>query len=179
VTLDPSPRAESESATVGTLLYFDALRLRWYRYVINWSLRDQVEVATTIRRQASSWKADWTTLSEWRPSPAYAAPVTVVIALLVATWLWWRGSRAVSSRAADRMPSFYARALRALARRGLRPAPSETAREFGARAAGALPVAAAAMGRVTAGYERVRFGEAPLDAEERAELDACVESLRG
>ena len=77
VTLDPSPRAESEPAAMGTLLYLDALRLRWYRYVINWSLRDQVEVATTIRRQASSWKADWTALREWRPSPAYAAPPVV------------------------------------------------------------------------------------------------------
>ena len=43
----------------------------------------------------------------------------------------------------------------------------------------ALPVAAAALGRLTAGYERVRFGEAPLDAEERAELDACVEVAEG
>ena len=178
VTLDPSPRAETESGAAGTLLYLDALRLRWYRYVINWSLRDQVEVATTIRRQASSWTADWTTLREWRPSPAYAAPAAVVIALLVTAWLWRRGARVASTRAADRMPGFYARALRALARRGLRPEPSETAREFGARAAGALPIAAPALGRLTAGYERVRFGEAPLDAEERAELDACVESLR-
>jgi hypothetical protein len=76
------------------------------------------------------------------------------------------------------MPAFYARALRALARRGLRPAPSETAREFGRRAAEALPAAAPALVRLTAGYERVRFGETPLDASERAELDACALSLR-
>jgi transglutaminase-like putative cysteine protease len=178
VTFDPSPRAEVESAATGTLLYLDALRLRWYRYVINWSLRDQVEMATTIRRQAGSWGIDWTALREWRPAPAHTVPAAVVIALLVAVWWWRRGRRAAAARAVDRMPAFYARALRALARRGLRPAPSETAREFGRRAAEALPAAAPALVRLTAGYERVRFGETPLDASERAELDACALSLR-
>ncbi len=179
VTLDPSPRAAAEPAAAGTLLYLDALRLRWYRYVINWSLRDQVEVATTIRRQAGSWKADWAALREWRPLPAQTASVVVVLALLVGIWLWRRERRVASTRAADRVPVFYARALRALARRGLRPMPSETAREFGARAAGALPGAAPALARLTVGYERVRFGEGALEAAERAELEACAEALRG
>jgi protein-glutamine gamma-glutamyltransferase len=174
-TLDPSPRG-AEAAASGAALYFDALRLRWYRYVINWSLRDQVEVATTIRRQASSWRVDWTALREWRP-PALAYPLIAALIVLLAAWRW-RRSGAAAAWAADRMPSFYARALRALARRGLRPRLGETAREFRERASSALPNAAPVLGRLTDGYERVRFGEATLDPRERAELDACAEALR-
>lgn len=176
ITLDPSPRAEPETTASGAAQYLDALRLRWYRYVINWSLRDQVEVATTIRRQASSWRVDWTALRAWRP-PAVAYPPAGGVALLIAWWLWRRPRGGAAGRGADRMPGFYARALRVLARRGLAPGAGETAREFGARAAATLPGAASALARLTNGYERVRFGEATLDVGERADLDACVLSL--
>jgi len=174
ITLDPSPRAEPEAAS-SAAQYLDALRLRWYRYVINWSLRDQVEVATTIRRQATSWRVDWTALRAWRP-PVVAYPVAAGLGLFVVWWLWRRRAGA-AGRAAERIPGFYVRALRALARRGLTPGAGETAREFGARAASTLPGAAPALARLTDGYERVRFGEATLDAAERADLDACVLSL--
>ena len=176
ITLDPSPRGE-EAAASSAAQYLDALRLRWYRYVINWSLRDQVEMATTIRRQASSWRVDWTELRAWRP-PALAYPLLGGLALAVVLWLWRRPGGLTSARPADRMPAFYARALRALARRGLRPGAGETAREFGARAAAALPGATPALARLTEGYERVRFGDATLDATERTALEACASSLR-
>jgi transglutaminase-like putative cysteine protease len=176
VTFDPSPRAEAEAAATGAILYLDALRLRWYRYVINWSLRDQVEVATTIRRQASEWRLDWQALRQWRP-PALAVPLAVAVGLGVVLWLWRRPGGVGAARAADRMPAFYARALRALARRGLRPAAGETAREFAARVGAARPAAAPLLGRLTDGYERVRFGDAVLEAKERAELEACAAGL--
>ena len=56
VTLDPSPRI-AMPATDGfgsAGLYLDSLRLRWHRYVINWSLRDQMQVAWELRRQATA-----------------------------------------------------------------------------------------------------------------------------
>jgi hypothetical protein len=135
-----------------------------------------VEVATTIRRQASSWSADWRALQRWRP-PALAIPIAVALALGAVLWLWRRPGAARAARAADRMPGFYARALRALARRGLKPSAGETAREFAARAGAALPGAAPTLGRLTEGYERVRFGGAALGAGERAELEACAGAL--
>src|SRR6266542_2709687 len=68
ITLDPSPRAEAEAEAwqLGTLsLYVDAARMRWYRYIINWSLQDQMIAAATVQRQASDlrlalhWPRDW------------------------------------------------------------------------------------------------------------------------
>jgi hypothetical protein len=73
------------------------------------------------------------------------------------------------------MPDFYAKALARLARRGLRPAPSETAREFCARVGIEAPALAAPFSRVTAAYESVRFGKAcPGVAESRDLLEIAT-----
>ena len=55
VAFDPSPRAEAMADEVPgrVSLYFDAARMRWYRYVVNWSLRDQVQLAASVHRQAA------------------------------------------------------------------------------------------------------------------------------
>jgi len=179
VSLDPSPRADAEDGTVGASLYLDALRLRWYRYVINWSLRDQVEVATTIRRQATAWRFDRAALREWLPPRAVVAGALLAAAgVVILLRLRRRRAGGPAARAAAALPRFYARLLRALARRGLRPGAGETAREFAARAARALPAAAPALEGVTAGYERVRFGAVTLEASELAALEAAAASLR-
>ena len=140
VSLDPSPRAEAEAAPPAPRLYLDALRLRWYRYVVNWSLRDQVEVATTIRRQATTWRFDRAALLEWLPPRAVLAGALLVVAGAVSiVWLRRRRGGGPAARAATAPPRFYARLLRALARQGLRPGSEETAREFAARAARPCP----------------------------------------
>jgi hypothetical protein len=68
--------------------------------------------------------------------------------------------------------------LRLLARRGYRRGPTETAREFSLRVEAAVPGAAAAVARLTAAYERCRFGAAPLTDEESAMLEASLAALR-
>jgi transglutaminase-like putative cysteine protease len=178
VSFDPSPRGAPEAAPDTLALYLDALRMRWYRYVINWSLRDQVEVAVAVRRQAGSvglGLAGWSELLR-RPGPG-ATAVLVGLAVGVAVVLWWRGP-AGPARPAARPPDFYARALRVLARRGLRPEAGETAREFAARVARRAPPAADPFARITAGYEAARFGDRPPTGEERAALDRSLEALR-
>src|SRR6266540_2018611 len=68
VTLDPSPRADAESERLqpsAFALHLDALRMRWYRYVVNWSLRDQIGVAASAQREVLHWSV-W--FKEWRES---------------------------------------------------------------------------------------------------------------
>jgi protein-glutamine gamma-glutamyltransferase len=174
LTLDPSPRGGTEPTTAAApaTLYLDALRLRWYRYVINWSLQDQMVAAVAVQRTASSWTA-WPPLPSWRELPRAAAAVVAAVAL-AALW-WWRARG--RGMTAPPVPAFYARALRLLARRGLAPARGETAREFSARARGQAPACAAPLARLTSGYERVRFGGALLSVAETAELDGCLSAL--
>jgi len=173
ITLDPSPRVgvETPVAAARSALWLDSLRLSWYRYVVTWSLHDQLSAAESVRRTTSSWTA----LAQ-RPWDAAALP-RVALALLVGTaavvaLVRWR--RGVSADGGPVMPRFYARALRALARRGLTPADGETAREFAGRA---TAVAGTPLVRLTGVYERVRFGSMALSAAEAAEVEAWVTAL--
>jgi len=62
---------------------------------------------------------------------------------------------------------------------GVRRGPAETAREFVRRVDEAAPGVAAAFARLTAAYERCRFGADALTPEEAAGVEAAVLALRG
>ena len=182
VTLDASPRAgaDPEAPPSAARLYLDALRMRWYRYVVNWSLRDQVEAAATIRRQAGSWRGSVASLPGWREVPAWAVSAVAMALGVGLAWLWGARRSAPPARAAARrMPRFYARALRALARDGLAPGPGETAREFAQRVAASAPARGAPFAAITTTYERTRFGTCTLTSAEQAAVEESVAALSG
>ena len=173
VTLDPSPRGavEPPPALEAAALWFDALRMSWHRYVVTYSFHDQAAAVESVRRATWSWSAVALRPTEWRLGTGTAvAGVVLVVAAFVVTA--GRRPRGVHPRAV--MPRFYARAMRLLARRGVAPGATETARELVARVdtAWAVPLA-----RLTAAYERVRFGGAVLTAEETADVTAALEAL--
>lgn len=180
LTFDPSPRGEPASASLGRLgLYFDALRMRWYRYVVNWSLKDQVDLAAAIRQTARSWRPEWPTAGGWTgPGTPVLVGLAVGVVAVVA-WRWRRGAFAGRPRfGRATVPDFYRRALRLLARRGVHRAPHETARELWERVQAEHPARADAIGTLTLAYERVRFGGAALGPDERAALDRSLSALR-
>jgi transglutaminase-like putative cysteine protease len=179
VTFDPSPRAEGDAARGRLGLYLDALRMRWYRYVVNWSLKDQVDLASSLRHTARRWRPEWPTLGGWpRPSASLVLGVGAAVALAF-VWRRRRGDAVVRMRLGRHdVPDFYRRALRRLARRGIRPAPHETAREFCARVQAEAPAWADAADALTQAYERVRFGGASLVPADRATIDAALRTLR-
>ena len=179
MTLDPSPRAEADAQEgPGALsLYFDSARMRWYRYVINWSLEDQRVMVSAIQRQAQDFRVTFGWLRGWR-SMSGPAVAGLLFAAAAIGWLIWRRRRAGPTRAtAARMPRFYERALRLLARRGLAPAPAETARQFSERAGVAAPACAEPLARITQAYERARFGAATLTDAERSDVERCLVEL--
>jgi transglutaminase-like putative cysteine protease len=175
VTLDPSPRADTLSPPGLFAHYLDAARMRWYRYIVNWSFQDQAAVAATIHRQAAeltwSWPRGW-------PARSWFWGAGLALGAAVLGWLVRRaGGLGRAARPAARMPRFYERALRALDRRGFRLEAAETARRFAARVSAALPALADPIERLTRAYERCRFGAAGLGRDEQDELDRCVRSL--
>jgi transglutaminase-like putative cysteine protease len=179
VTLDPSPRAdaEAEAAPSAAQLYLDALRMRWYRYVINWSLRDQVEAAATIRRQAGSWRVTIASLPGWRDVAAWLASGAAVVLVVGAAWLWSARRAGPRDGAVRRMPGFYARALRLLARQGFSPAAGETAREFARRVAASSPSRGEPFATLTETYERIRFGAHEVTPADLASVEANLSTL--
>lgn len=185
VTLDPSPRDELDAAflTSGLFHYLDALRMRWYRYIVNWSLIDQIGAAATLRRHTVGWRR---ALSQaWLSAEPVAWDRWVFVggvaaaALFVAARLTRPGAgsaRRHHSRPPRRFRA-YDELLRKLSRLALTPRPSETAREFASRASLAVPDFGGALREVTAGYERVRFGGPTVGSDEERRLLALVASL--
>ncbi len=179
VTFDPSPRGDPATAAgphrIG--LYLDALRMRWYRYVVNWSLHDQVTAAGLLQRETARWRQRLMETHWWRGVPGADATLGAITAAAVAALFLWRGHRRRGRLRVPPLPGFYERALRALARRDLRPAPAETAREFLGRVTLFVPACAPALARLTDGYERARFGSTPIDPEGLTNLDRCLAEL--
>jgi hypothetical protein len=160
-------------------LYLDAARMRWYRYVVNWSLRDQVQLAASVHRQASDVRLALGWPRDWRVPPAAGAGAGIALAVALSWWLGRRGLRGRRARpAAAAMPAFYARALRLLARRGLTPGGAETARQFAARVAESAPERAPAFIRLTRHYERARFGAVVLTEPELQDATRALDRLR-
>ncbi len=176
ITLDPSPRVAgpARSTWSGASLYFDALRLHWHRYIVSWSRQDQIRAAGSLRRAAVGW-------TPWRlPGRQWEGRWALPLGALVVgagAWLLWRGRAPRAAARPAPVPPFYRRALRLLARRGLRPRVDETAREFAGRVGVVVPADAAGFTRLTAAYETVRFGATALAPEERAAIDVCLGAL--
>jgi protein-glutamine gamma-glutamyltransferase len=179
LSFDASPRAEPLGASWGRFgLYLDALRMRWYRYVVNWSLKDQVDLAAAIRQRARSWSPGWSGFTGGQGARTIAFVGLGVIVAAAVVWGLRRGGVIPRLGGARReMPGFYRRALRVLARRGVRPAPDETAREFCERVQSERPAWSGAVGALTLAYERVRFGDVALAPAERAALDRSLAEL--
>jgi hypothetical protein len=180
VTFDPSPRAEpaAEAMPGPVSLYLDAARMRWYRYVINWSLSDQVHLASTVHRQATDLRLglSWPRARRVSPTLGLAGGVAAALAL---GWLLRRPGRPRGGPGpAPVTPAFYERALRLLARRGLAPAGAETARQFASRVGAAAPERADAFARLTRHYERARFGSLALSEAEWQDVNRSLAALR-
>jgi hypothetical protein len=181
VTFDPTPRVSADmlAGRTPTFLYLDSLRLQWHRYVVNWSLRDQIRAVQSVQLGVAGvrrWSASLD--AEGRARLGRVAALAAVAAVgAVGAWSAWRHRRAGPRPGRGPAPGFYRRALRAAARRGLRPAPGETAREFSGRVAGLGPAMGEAFARVTALYERARFGASPPSRAELEEIEACVAAL--
>jgi transglutaminase-like putative cysteine protease len=187
LTFDPSPRAEFEAAQgygAGRFgRYLDFLRTRWTRYVIDYSLRDQMQAALVLRQQTGRLREGVDSALTRRVGlPAGAGrwiAAAAVLAAAAASLLGRRAGRAAggAGRRGRGGVRFHARLQRALARRGFVPAPGETPLELARRAAeGAGPPLIPAE-EITRFYYRVRFGAEPLIPAEAARVEALLVAL--
>ena len=179
VTLDASPRAAIGADDRPSLLmmYLDSARMRWYRYVINWSLQDQRLFASSVQRQARDASLALAWPRGWRGKAWYLAPVVVGAVIAFAWFLRHGGSVGPTRQSRGRPPRFYERALKALARRGFSPEPAETARQFCTRAQLGAPALADSLAAITAAYERARFGLSVPTEDELHEVERYLAVL--
>jgi transglutaminase-like putative cysteine protease len=183
VTFDPSPRAafEAQALSVSGWLaqHFDALRMRWNRYVVDYNVGDQALVTMKLRRQSASFRGRLVVLWEswsftmrrnlrilWRHYGYAALGLSALVAALLIVCRRTRPGEVAAAwflRARLRRTpvAFYERMLRILARRGWPRVPGATAREFVASLS-SRPHIGGPAAELTTLYEQVRFGGQPL-----------------
>jgi transglutaminase-like putative cysteine protease len=178
VTMDPTPPGAAVPASGSSWnklrQIFDNVELAWFKYVIEYDLGKQTEIVGSVRR--------WAQLSSKRD--AVEAVVrrhlrTVVggVAMLAGLWLLVRMLRRrrlparVTRHGAEAVHA-YARAVKALERRGFARGAGETGRELAARLERAADPGAQPFAELVELYYAARFGNveiAPNDLERLAQ----------
>ncbi|MBM4135039.1 MAG: DUF3488 domain-containing protein [Nitrospira sp.] len=202
VTFDPTPSvpaAASSQLWVGAGRVIDSIRLKWDRFIIQYSLRDQIKMAQGMREQGEKvrgralglvstfhrWAASlqsWLrhlTLSSEKLLPVGLAGGLLLL-LLVIAWTWSqrrRPSMFPTLRQATAV-RLYSRMLQLLATRGIVKAPGATAIEFAGLVTRDWADAGRYVAPLTDLYCRVRFGQAPLSPEELQQAEALLCGLR-
>ena len=97
VSFDPTPRASFDALASRTpmLLYLDSLRLRWHRYVVNWTLRDQIHAVQAVQLRLAGLRGWSTGLDpETRARLGRGGALALVVAVgAVGAWVAWQHSR--------------------------------------------------------------------------------------
>ena len=196
LAFDPTPSAPGADRRRAGLywtlaMYVDSLRLKWYRYVVEYDLNKQFRAAERFRRWLPGlFSADGSVTARVpsvrrvvRERPGLLVGLGVGLALIVALAVALRRRRRIGagralSAAVRRSTRLYLLLLRHLARRGHDKRPSDTALEFLDKVErGGTPDEAAVAREVTQRYLAARFGGAALPPPEAARLAALVREL--
>ncbi|WP_447975094.1 transglutaminase TgpA family protein [Nitrospira sp. Kam-Ns4a] len=205
VTFDPTPSVGAAPAGPFAALvgrWVDSLRLKWDRFVVQYSFRDQAMIAHGLRERGeqatgrlSAWLADqvrtaaqaWREAVRWRPAsgrmPWVALGVGLAVLGLFVAWrrrALSRAGRRATSEAPEQTPlvRLYVRMLRLLEGRGLRKPPGATPLEFARAVRRQWAAAGAFVEPLTELYCRARFGRAAISPEELARAEALLAGLR-
>ncbi len=191
VPFDPTPAVEAKafSPLVSTLnRYYDFLKLKWNRYIIQYSRRDQVRFLLAFRRQVMSLR-----LFPYAPSlhrvrenkshvPSYLlARLAAFACFLLIFWGLKKRRRTINTLGIGKLPpeiSFYLRMLKILDKKKISKKTSETPAEFVRRVGREEGTLAPWLERITSLYYRVRFGHIPLTPHEEEETGAIIRDLK-
>ena len=159
MTFDPTPpsgvgrRIMRGALVEGMSRLIDAVRMRWYRYIIDYSFSDQVEILKKLARwrahmqqvlkdmsitgvtskDARTIEHNISSIIDWRPVAIACLVIMVLLVWQITRWVQRRKRRAGAS------VRFYDDFLRQLATHGITMAPGETPREFAQRVAQIRP----------------------------------------
>ncbi len=203
LTFDPTPTVPVAApnplwARVGKVI--DSVRLKWDRFVIRYSFRDQMAMAQSVRDQGEAvrtkatggvavllrWgtelRAKIAALGQsygWLLLSGFAVVVLVaglVLARRGAFWHATRGGAAATQQAAA--IKLYSRMLQVLHARGLAKAPGATPHEFSHAIARDWAAAGSFVAPLTELYCRARFGHVPLSSADLARAQDLLAGLR-
>jgi transglutaminase-like putative cysteine protease len=205
VIFDPTPPSDQKArGWLGRLgFYWDWFELMWSEWVINYDLRHQQSLATSLLVSSRVWsarlrafirqkhRATVDAFKHWQEvleESLSASPVIfAVLALLIYVLIRrraildylavrWGLRIGTAEKSAPRVATlYYQQMLRLLERRGLRKAPGQTALEFAASIS--LPELTAPVGEMTEVYQAARFGGRLAEADQMPLLLATIKGL--
>jgi protein-glutamine gamma-glutamyltransferase len=187
ISFDPTPNAPGKEPVpilAAMVQFIDSLHWKWNRYIVSYSLQDQITVVKEVRSQGSRLRdtlyTGWVALRE---SVLGAIPgrlhldagkivigimlgVVIFIAFLISLYRWkWQHVRRRWTRSKNpHTVEFYERLLSLLAQRGLTKSPSATPLEFCHQLEPNWM--APYVKDLTALYYHVRFGRNELTSQE-------------
>lgn len=203
ITFDPTPAVEtagSQALWAGLVRMVDSVQLKWDRFIIQYSFRDQVKVAQGIRdtsermrgqaqglaaalaRRAGEWRG-WLE-GQWRSADGLivlaVAGGALVLAAGMGVWMWRQrraGRPAGPTARQAAVTHLYRRMLRLLEAQGLAKAPGVTASEFARAVSHDWTQAGPFILPLTDLYCRVRFGRAPLTPDDLQQAETLLAGL--
>jgi hypothetical protein len=173
VRFDPTPSAPAPPYRPSVILmYFDLLRLKWNRHIIQFSLGDQRRIALSAERKAAGFLEEIKKAFRTKQAPQIgkAAPVGAALAVVIfAAWLLRRRGRKGKRRTGK---GFYFDMLRTLSAKGFVRRPEETPLEFAAR------VGDRRVFDVTEAFQRERYGHAKPRGSELEKIRQILRELK-
>jgi transglutaminase-like putative cysteine protease len=157
----------------------DAIRLRWFRHVIEYDLERQVALLGRLR----GWWAGGTG-SRWLTARRVIGLAALPLLALAGLALWrrrrGRAAAVAVAGARQRHPVAlrYQRLLRLLARHGQAKPPAKTPREFARALRSTGTAGAAIVEEVTELYYRIRYGQQTPAGDDLARLEALLDRLK-
>ncbi len=178
VLFDPTPQAGTviESQTPAFLLYLDSLRWKWHRYIVNYSLSDQIQLTKKFQFQTyillnglrETFRMHTITgFDKYR-----MRYMILILIILLLTLSLIRIFKLKNIRRNYKTPDFYLMMIDILKKKGFVRKPSETPFEFAKRCGNP------AVLDITIIYTRVRFGNRYLTSGILKEVKNRLQVIR-
>jgi transglutaminase-like putative cysteine protease len=190
VPFDPTPAAQAQALVpvVSSLYrYYDFLKLKWNRYIIRYSRRDQVRLLLALHQKVmglrlfpKSTPFPGVREKAAKPSPYVLAAAALAACILFIAWRW-KKKRYGETKRAGKLPaeiSFYLMMLKILEKKKMPKLATETPAEFADRVGKAVATISPSLERITSLYYRVRFGQLPLTPHEEDEAGEIIRDLK-
>ena len=181
----PDPTAVSHSPNV-LARRLDLMRLYWQRYIIRYSMQDQVQLVDYFSRETQGFKDRW---KNWE-TPSFKEMLSIlqnhpwVFLLIVAGFLGLRlGSKKCQWRGtpwAPRLPfavAIYRQMLKRLESQGIFKPNNATHLEFLNTLTGLPPEKREAVEAITQFYEQNRFGNLPFSSGEQRHIKSLIQQI--
>jgi transglutaminase-like putative cysteine protease len=180
ITFDPTPAGPARAAAPGlfTLLrqMADTAELAWFKYVIEYDLGKQVDMVQGVRDFSSGALTNLRLGKLSGGARFFFGLVALALAIAIGLRRMRRGRRLPGRPEQVVASHAFARALRALERRGYPRGMAETGRELAGRVSRGGDPAAQPFAELVELYYAARFGEAEIPGDDLERLASAVVS---